>query len=175
MDRNLAGETSVRFSPTLTETASTELLKIQGSIDQLKTELHQQNDHFVRLEDRINTEVDTLNQKIYRDKTIASREISSIKQDSQAIGKVLFRMLMLLPVRIFNWFKCFAEITVCESTVEYEGKDAHAVLIILRPLNVSPNVDKKTIRALNKLSYKSLAKIEKAEKKPNFKIILSAF
>ena len=175
MDRNLAGETSFRFSPTLTETASTELLKIQGSIDQLKTELHQQNDHFVRLEDRINTEVDTLNQKIYRDKTIASREISSVKQDIQVIGWVLFRLLMLLPVRIFNWFKCFAEVTVCESTVEYEGKDTHAVLIVLRPLNVSPNVDKKTIRALNKLSYKSLVKIEKAEKKPNFKIILSAF
>ena len=177
MDRNLAGETSFRVSPTLTETASTELLKIQGSIDQLKTELHQQNDHFVRLEDRINTEVDTLNQKIYRDKTIASREISSVKQDIQVIGWVLFRMLMLLPVRIVNWFKCFAEVTVCESTVEYEGAVAHAVLIVLRPLNASPNpnVDKKTIRALNKLSYKSLAKIEKAEKKPNFKIILSAF
>lgn len=175
MDRNLAGETSFRFSPTLTETASTELLKIQGSIDQLKTELHQQNDHFVRLEDRINTEVDTLNQKIYRDKTIASREISSVKRDIQVIGWVLFRMLMLLPIRIFNWFKCFAEVTVCESTVEYEGAVAHAVLIVLRPLNASPNVDKKTIRALNKLSYKSLAKIEKAEKKPNFKIILSAF
>lgn len=175
MDRNLAGETSFRFSPTLTESASTELLKIQGTIDQLKTELHQQNDHFARLEDRINTEVDTLHRKIFTDKTIASREIASLKQDIQAIGLVIFRMLMLLPVRVVNWFKCFAEVTVCESTVEYEGTVVHAVLIVLRPLNMSPNIDKKTIRALNKLSYKSLARIEKAEKKPTFKIILSAF
>lgn len=175
MDRNLAGETSFRFSPTLSETASTELLKIQGSIDQLTVDVHQQNDHISKFERNVASEMDTLHQKIYRDKTIASREISSIKQDIQAIGWVLFRMLMLLPVRIVNWFKCFAEVTVCESTVEYEGAVAHAVLIVLRPLNASPNVDKKTIRALNKLSYKSLAKIEKAEKKPNFKIILSAF
>lgn len=175
MDRNLAGETSFRFSPTLTETASTELLKIQQSIDQLNTELHQQNNHIVKLENMATSEVDTLDRKINTNKVIASREIASLKQDIQAIGWVLFRMLMLLPVRIINWFKCFAEVTVCESTVEYEGTVAHAVLIVLRPLNASPNVDKKTIRALNKLSYKSLARIEKAEKKPNFKIILSAF
>ena len=179
MDRNLAGETSFCFSPTLTETASTELLKIQGSIDQLKTELYhelyQQNDHIVKLENMVTSEMDTLDQKINTNKVIASREIASLKQDIQVIGWVLFCMLMLLPVRIFNWFKCFAEVTVCESTVEYEETVAHAVLIVLRPLNASPNVDKKTIRALNKLSYKSLARIKKAEKKPNFKIILSAF
>lgn len=175
MDRNLAGETSFRFSPTLTETASTELLKIQQSIDALNTDVNQQENHIAKLEDTTTRAQEELDQKINTNKIIASREIASVKQDIQAIGWVIFRMLMLLPVRIVNWFKCFAEITVCESTVEYEGKDAHAVLIVLRPLNMSPNIDKKTIRALNKLSYKSLAKIEKAEKKPNFKIILSAF
>ena len=175
MDRNLAGETSFRVSPTLTETASTELLKIQGSIDQLTVDVHQQNDHISKFESNVASEVDALHQKIYLNNVDITKEIHAIRQNIQAIGRVIFRLLMLLPVRIFNWFKCFAEVTVCESTVEYEGKDAHAVLIVLRPLNVSPNVDKKTIRALNKLSYKSLAKIEKAEKKPNFKIILSAF
>lgn len=175
MDRNLAGETSFRFSPTLTETASTELLKIQGSIDQLTVDVRQQNDHISKFESNVASEVDALHQKIYSSNVDITKEIHAIRQNIQAIGRVIFRLLMLLPVRIFNWFKCFAEVTVCESTVEYEGKDAHAVLIVLRPLNVSPNVDKKTIRALNKLSYKSLTKIEKAEKKPNFKIILSAF
>ena len=175
MDRNLAGETSFRVSPTLSETASTELLKIQGSIDRLNTELHQQNDHISKFESNVASEVDALHQKIYSSNVDITKEIHAIRQNIQAIGRVIFRLLMLLPVRIFNWFKCFAEVTVCESTVEYEGKDAHAILIVLRPLNVSPNVDKKTIRALNKLSYKSLARIEKAEKKPNFKIILSAF
>ena len=175
MDRNLAGETSFRFSPTLTETASTELLKIQGSIDQLTVDVHQQSDHISKFERNVASEVDALHQKIYSSNVDITKEIHAIRQNIQAIGRVIFRLLMLLPVRIFNWFKCFAEVTVCESTVEYEGKDAHAVLIILRPLNASPNVDKKTIRALNKLSYKSLARIEKAEKKPNFKIILSAF
>ena len=175
MDRNLAGETSFRVSPTLTETASTELLKIQGSIDQLTVDVHQQSDHISKFERNVASEVDALHQKIYSSNVDITKEIHAIRQNIQAIGRVIFRLLMLLPVRIFNWFKCFAEVTVCESTVEYEGKDAHAVLIVLRPLNVSPNVDKKTIRALNKLSYKSLAKIEKAEKKPNFKIILSAF
>ena len=116
-----------------------------------------------------------LHQKIYSSNVDIANEIHAIRQDIQAIDRVIFRMLMLLPVRIFNWFKCFAEITVCESTVEYEGKDAHAVLIVLRPLNMSPNVDKKTIRKFNKLSYESLARIEKAEEKPTFKIILSAF
>lgn len=175
MDRNLAGETSFRFSPTLTETASTELLKIQGSIDQLTVDVHQQSDHISKIERNVDSEVDVLHQKIYLNNKEVAKDILSIKQDIKAIGWVLFRTLMLLPVRIVNWFKCFAEVTVCESTVEYEGTVAHAVLIVLRPLNASPNVDKKTIRALNKLSYKSLAKIEKAEKKPNFKIILSAF
>ena len=175
MDRNLAGETSFRFSPTLTETASTELLKIQQSIDALNTDVYQQENHIAKLEDKIATEVDALHQKIYLNNKEVAKDILSLKHDIQAIGRVLFRMLMLLPVRIFNWFKCFAEITVCESTVEYEGTVAHAVLIVLRPLNMSPNIDKKTIRALNKLSYKSLARIEKAEKKPTFKIILSAF
>lgn len=175
MDRNLAGETSFRFSPTLSETASTEFLKIQGSIDQLTVDVHQQNDHISKFESDVVSEVGALHQKIYLNNKEVAKDILSIKQDIQAIGWVLFRILMLLPVRIFNWFKCFAEITVCESTVEYEGAVAHAVLIVLRPLNASPNVDKKTIRALNKLSYKSLARIEKAEKKPNFKIILSAF
>lgn len=175
MDRNLAGETSFRFSPTLTETASTELLKIQGSIDQLTVDVRQQSDHISKFEGAVSSEMDAIHQKIYLNNKEVAEDVLSLKHDIQAIGRALFRMLMLLPVRIFNWFKCFAEITVCESTVEYEGKDAHAVLIILRPLNVSPNVDKKTIRKLNKLSYESLAKIEKAEKKPNFKIILSAF
>lgn len=175
MDRNLAGETSFRFSPTLTETASTELLKIQGSIDQLTVDVRQQNDHISKFESNVASEVDALHQKIYLNNKEVAKGILSIKQDIQAIGWVLFRMLMLLPVRIVNWFTCFAEVTVCESTVEYDGAVAHAVLIVLRPLNASPNVDKKTIRALNKLSYKSLARIEKAEKKPNFKIILSAF
>lgn len=175
MDRNLAGETSFRFSPTLTETASTELLKIQQSIDALNTDVYQQENHIAKLEDTTTRAQEELDQKINTNKIIASREIASVKQDIQAIGWVIFRMLMLLPVRIVNWFKCFAEVTVCESTVEYEGMVAHAVLIALRPLNASPNVNKKTIRELNKLSYKSLAKIEKAEKKPNFKIILSAF
>lgn len=175
MDRNLAGETSLRFSSTLTETASTELLKIQGSIDQLTVDVHQQNDHISKFEGTVSSEMDVIHQKIYLNNKEVAKDVLSLKHDTQAIGRVLFRMLMLLPVRIFNWFKCFAEVTVCESTVEYEGKDAHAVLIVLRPLNVSPNVDKKTIRALNKLSYKSLAKIEKAEEKPTFKIILSAF
>lgn len=175
MDRNLAGETSFRFSPTLTETASTELLKIQGSIDQLTVDVRQQSDHISKFEGAVSSEIDAIHQKIYANNKEVAKDVLSLKHDIQAIGRVLFRMLMLLPVRIFNWFKCFAEITVCESTVEYEGTVAHAVLIVLRPLNVSPNVDKKTIRALNKLSYKSLAKIEKAEKKPNFKIILSAF
>lgn len=175
MDRNLAGETSFRFSPTLSETASTELLKIQGSIDQLTVDVRQQSDHISKFERNVASEVDVLHQKIYLNNKEVAKDILSIKQDIRAIGCVLFRMLMLLPVRIFNWFKCFAEVTVCESTVEYEGTVAHAVLIVLRPLNASPNVDKKTIRALNKLSYKSLARIEKAEKKPNFKIILSAF
>ena len=175
MDRNLAGETSFRVSPTLTETASTELLKIQGSIDQLTVDVHQQSDHISKFERNVASEVDALHQKIYSSNVDITKEIHAIRQNIQAIGRVIFRLLMLLPVRIFNWFKCFAEVTVCESTVEYEGKDAHAVLIVLRPLNVSPNVDKKTIRALNKLSYKSLARIEKAEEKPTFKIILSAF
>lgn len=175
MDRNLAGETSFHFSPTLTETASTELLKIQGSIDQLTVDVRQQNDHISKFEGAVSSEMDVIHQKIYLNNKEVAKDVLSLKHDTQAIGWVLFRMLMLLPVRIFNWFKCFAEITVCESTIEHEGKDAHAVLIILRPLNVSPNVDKKTIRALNKLSYESLARIEKAEKKPNFKIILSAF
>lgn len=175
MDRNLAGETSFRFSPTLSETAYTELLKIQGSIDQLTVDVRQQSDHISKFERNVASEVDALHQKIYLNNKEVAKDIFSLKQDIQAIGWVLFRMLMLLPVRIVNWFKCFAEVTVCESTVEYEGTVAHAVLIVLRPLNASPNVDKKTIRALNKLSYKSLAKIEKAEKKPNFKIILSAF
>lgn len=177
MDRNLAGETSFRFSPTLTETASTELLKIQGSIDQLTVDVRQQNEHISKFEGAVSSEIDVIHQKIYLNNKEVAKDVLSLKHDTQAIGWVLFRMLMLLPVRIVNWFKCFAEIIVCESTVEYEGKDAHAVLIVLRPLNASPNpnVDKKTIRALNKLSYKSLAKIEKAEKKPNFKIILSAF
>ena len=175
MDRNLAGETSFRFSPTLSETASTELLKIQGSIDQLTVDVRQQNDHISKFEGAVSSEMDVIHQKIYLNNKEVAKDVLSLKHDTQAIGWVLFRMLMLLPVRIVNWFKCFAEITVCESTVEYEGTVAHAVLIVLRPLNVSPNVDKKTIRALNKLSYKSLAKIEKAEKKPNFKIILSAF
>lgn len=177
MDRNLAGETSFRFSPTLTETASTELLKIQGSIDQLTVDVRQQNEHISKFEGAVSSEMDAIHQKIYLNNKEVAKDILSIKQDIQVIGWVLFRMLMLLPVRIVNWFKCFAEVTVCESTVEYEGAVAHAVLIVLRPLNASPNpnVDKKTIRALNKLSYKSLAKIEKAEKKPNFKIILSAF
>lgn len=175
MDRNLAGETSFRFSPTLTETASTELLKIQGSIDQLTVDVRQQNDHISKFEGAVSSEMDVIHQKIYLNNKEVAKDVLSLKHDTQAIGWVLFRMLMLLPVRIFNWFKCFAEVTVCESTVEYEGTVAHAVLIVLRPLNASPNVDKKTIRALNKLSYKSLAKIEKAEKKPNFKIILSAF
>lgn len=175
MDRNLAGETSFRFSPTLSETAYTELLKIQGSIDQLTVDVRQQSDHISKFERNVASEVDALHQKIYLNNKEVAKDIFSLKQDIQAIGWVLFRMLMLLPVRIVNWFKCFAEVTVCESTVEYEGTVAHAVLIVLRPLNASPNVDKKTIRALNKLSYKSLARIEKAEKKPNFKIILSAF
>ena len=175
MDRNLAGETSFRFSPTLTETASTELLKIQGSIDQLTVDVRQQNDHISKFEGAVSSEMDVIHQKIYLNNKEVAKDVLSLKHDTQAIGWVLFRMLMLLPVRIVNWFKCFAEITVCESTVEYEGTVAHAVLIVLRPLNVSPNVDKKTIRELNKLSYKSLARIEKAEKKPNFKIILSAF
>lgn len=175
MDRNLAGETSFRFSPTLTETASTELLKIQGSIDQLTVDVRQQNDHISKFEGAVSSEMDVIHQKIYLNNKEVAKDVLSLKHDTQAIGWVLFRMLMLLPVRIFNWFKCFAEVTVCESTIEYEGTVAHAVLIVLRPLNASPNVDKKTIRALNKLSYKSLAKIEKAEKKPNFKIILSAF
>ena len=175
MDRNLAGETSFRFSPTLTETASTELLKIQGSIDQLTVDVRQQSDHISKFEGAVSSEMDVIHQKIYLNNKEVAKDVLSLKHDTQAIGWVLFRMLMLLPVRIFNWFKCFAEITVCESTVEYEGTVAHAVLIVLRPLNVSPNVDKKTIRELNKLSYKSLARIEKAEKKPNFKIILSAF
>lgn len=175
MDRNLAGETSFRFSPTLTETASTELLKIQGSIDQLTVDVRQQNDHISKFEGAVSSEMDVIHQKIYLNNKEVAKDVLSLKHDTQAIGWVLFRMLMLLPVRIFNWFKCFAEITVCESTVEYEGTVAHAVLIVLRPLNVSPNVDKKTIRELNKLSYKSLARIEKAEKKPNFKIILSTF
>ena len=175
MDRNLAGETSFRFSPTLTETASTELLKIQGSIDQLTVDVRQQSDHISKFEGAVSSEMDVIHQKIYLNNKEVAKDVLSLKHDTQAIGLVLFRMLMLLPVRIFNWFKCFAEVTVCESTVEYEGTVAHAVLIVLRPLNVSPNVDKKTIRELNKLSYKSLAKIEKAEKKPNFKIILSAF
>ena len=175
MDRNLAGETSFRFSPTLTETASTELLKIQGSIDQLTVDVRQQNDHISKFEGAVSSEMDVIHQKIYLNNKEVAKDVLSLKHDTQAIGWVLFRMLMLLPVRIFNWFKCFAEVTVCESTVEYEGTVAHAVLIVLRPLNVSPNVDKKTIRELNKLSYKSLARIEKAEKKPNFKIILSAF
>ena len=175
MDRNLAGETSFRFSPTLSETASTELLKIQGSIDQLTVDVRQQNDHISKFEGAVSSEMDVIHQKIYLNNKEVAKDVLSLKHDTQAIGWVLFRMLMLLPVRIVNWFKCFAEITVCESTVEYEGTVAHAVLIVLRPLNVSPNVDKKTIRALNKLSYKSLARIEKAEKKPNFKIILSAF
>lgn len=175
MDRNLAGETSFRFSPTLSETASTELLKIQGSIDQLTVDVRQQNDHISKFEGAVSSEMDVIHQKIYLNNKEVAKDVLSLKHDTQAIGWVLFRMLMLLPVRIFNWFKCFAEITVCESTVEYEGTVAHAVLIVLRPLNVSPNVDKKTIRELNKLSYKSLARIEKAEKKPNFKIILSAF
>lgn len=175
MDRNLAGETSFRFSPTLTETASTELLKIQGSIDQLTVDVRQQSDHISKFECNATSEIDAIHQKIYANNKEVTKDVLSLKHDIQAIGRVLFRMLMLLPVRIFNWFKCFAEITVCESTVEYEGTVVHAVLIILRPLNRGPNVDKKTIRALNKLSYKSLAKIEKAKKKPNFKIILSAF
>lgn len=175
MDRNLAGETSFRFSPTLTETASTELLKIQGSIDQLTVDVRQQNDHISKFEGAVSSEMDVIHQKIYLNNKEVAKDVLSLKHDTQAIGWVLFRMLMLLPVRIFNWFKCFAEVTVCESTVEYEGTVAHAVLIVLCPLNVSPNVDKKTIRALNKLSYKSLARIEKAEKKPNFKIMLSAF
>lgn len=175
MDRNLAGETSFRFSPTLSETASTELLKIQGSIDQLTVDVRQQNEHISKFEGAVSSEMDAVHQKIYLNNKEVAKDVLSLKHDIQAIGRVLFRMLMLLPVRIFNWFKCFAEVTVCESTVEYEGAVAHAVLIVLRPLNASPNVDKKTIRALNKLSYKSLAKIEKAEKKPNFKIILSAF
>ena len=175
MDRNLAGETSFRFSPTLSETASTELLKIQGSIDQLTVDVRQQSDHISKFEGAVSSEMDVIHQKIYLNNKEVAKDVLSLKHDTQAIGWVLFRMLMLLPVRIFNWFKCFAEITVCESTVEYEGTVAHAVLIVLRPLNVSPNVDKKTIRELNKLSYKSLARIEKAEKKPNFKIILSAF
>ena len=175
MDRNLAGETSFRFSPTLSETASTELLKIQGSIDQLTVDVRQQNDHISKFEGAVSSEMDVIHQKIYLNNKEVAKDVLSLKHDTQAIGWVLFRMLMLLPVRIFNWFKCFAEVTVCESTVEYEGTVAHAVLIVLRPLNVSPNVDKKTIRELNKLSYKSLARIEKAEKKPNFKIILSAF
>ena len=175
MDRNLAGETSFRFSPTLTESASTELLKIQGSIDQLTVDVRQQNDHISKFESNATSEIDAIHQKIYANNKEVAKDVLSLKHDIQAIGRVLFRMLMLLPVRIFNWFKCFAEITVCESTIEYEGTAVHAVLIILRPLNMSPNIDKKTIRALNKLSYKSLARIEKAEKKPNFKIILSAF
>ena len=175
MDRNLAGETSFRFSPTLSETASTELLKIQGSIDQLTVDVRQQNDHISKFEGAVSSEMDVIHQKIYLNNKEVAKDVLSLKHDTQAIGWVLFRMLMLLPVRIFNWFKCFAEVTVCESTVEYEGTVAHAVLIVLRPLNLSPNVDKKTIRELNKLSYKSLARIEKAEKKPNFKIILSAF
>lgn len=175
MDRNLAGETSFRFSPTLSETAYTELLKIQGSIDQLTVDVRQQSDHISKFEGAVSSEMDAIHQKIYLNNKEVAKDVLSLKHDSQVIGWVLFRMLMLLPVRIFNWFKCFAEITVCESTVEYEGAVAHAVLIVLRPLNASPNVDKKTIRALNKLSYKSLARIEKAEKKPNFKIILSAF
>lgn len=175
MDRNLAGETSFRFSPTLSETASTELLKIQGSIDQLTVDVRQQNEHISKFEGAVSSEMDAVHQKIYLNNKEVAKDVLSLKHDIQAIGRVLFRMLMLLPVRIFNWFKCFAEVTVCESTVEYEGAVAHAVLIVLRPLNASPNVDKKTIRALNKLSYKSLARIKKAEKKPNFKIILSAF
>lgn len=175
MDRNLAGETTFRFSPTLTESASTELLKIQQSIDALNTDVYQQENHIAKLEDTTTRVQEELDQKINTNKVIASMEIASLKQDIQAIGWVIFRMLMLLPVRIVNWFKCFAEVTVCESTVEYEGRVAHAVLIVLRPLDVSPNIDKKTIRALNKLSYKSLVRIKKAEKKPTFKIILSAF
>lgn len=175
MDRNLAGETSFRFSPILSETASTELLKIQGSIDQLTVDVRQQNEHISKFEGAVSSEMDAVHQKIYLNNKEVAKDVLSLKHDIQAIGRVLFRMLMLLPVRIFNWFKCFAEVTVCESTVEYEGAVAHAVLIVLRPLNASPNVDKKTIRALNKLSYKSLARIKKAEKKPNFKIILSAF
>lgn len=175
MDRNLAGETSFRFSPTLTESASTELLKIQGSIDQLTVDIHQQNDHISKFEGAVSSEMNAIHQKIYTSNVDIANEIHAIRQDIQAIGEIIFHMLMLLPVRIVNWFKCFAEVTVCESTVEYEGRVAHAVLIVLRPLDVSPNVDKKTIRKLNKLSYESLARIKKAEKKPTFKIILSAF
>lgn len=175
MDRNLAGETSFRFSPTLTETASTELLNIQKSIDQLNMDLHQQNDHIAKLEGRTASEVDALHQKIYANNQAIAKVILSMRQDIQVIGEIIFQLLTLFPIRILNWFKCFAELTICETTSKQEGKDIHPVLIVLHPLNMSPNIDKKTIRALNKLSYKSLARIKKAEKKPTFKIILSSF
>lgn len=175
MDRNLAGETSFRFSPTLTETASTELLKIQQTIDQLNTDLHQQKEQTADFESKIYSELGEIHQKIHSDKMNINRDVISIRQDIQVIGEIIFGMLTLFPIRILNWFKCFAELTICETTSKQEGKDIHPVLIVLHPLNMSPNIDKKAIRALNKLSYKSLARIKKAEKKPTFKIIFSSF
>lgn len=175
MDRNLAGETSFRFSPTLTETASTELLKIQQTIDQLNTDLHQQNDRIARLKGRTFSVTRELEQKIYYNAQNTAKDILSMRQDIQVIGEIVFGMLTLLPVRILNWFKWFAELTICETTSKQKGKDIHPVLIVLHPLNMSPNINKKAIRSLNKLSYESLARIRKAEKKPTFKIILSSF
>lgn len=178
MDRNLAGETSFRFSPTLTETASTELLKIQRSIDVLKTEMHQQNAQANRFEekvDKLDAEVGAMYQTTLVNIKDIAKDINSIQYDIQVIYKMIFRVLTLFPIRILNWFKCFAELLVCESTVKYKGKDVHAVMITIHPLDRNPNNDKKIIRSMNKESYRSLARIKKAEKKPLFKITISMF
>lgn len=175
MDRNLAGETSFRFSPTLTETASTELLNLQERFNQITTDLQNQNDHIAKLEGKVASEMDALHQKIYDNVKVINENVVSVQNDIQVISEIIFRVLTFFPVRVLNWFKCFAELTVCESTSNHKGTDVHPVLIVIHPLNMSPNIDKKTIRSLNKASYESLAKINKTEKNPTFKIILSMF
>lgn len=176
MDRNLAGETSYRFSPTLTEAASFELNNLQERIDTLYIDATNR-DHRIDDLERKNTEAiteitDKFRNDLYENSKSTYSDIRSLKCSVDTLSDVLFRVLIRLPIRILNWFMCFASLNI--SQVAESGK-RHLVTIILHPMNMSPNIDKKTIRELNKISYETLCKIKKSEKNPRFKVTLTVF
>lgn len=176
MDRNLAGETTYRFSPTLTEAASFELNNLQERIDALYADAANRDYRIDEIErksiDNI-TEITDKFQTTLHEKTKNLRsEIRSLECSVDTLSDALFYALIYLPVRILNWFKCFATLNISQAV---KSGERHRVTIILHPMNMSPNIDKKTIRKLNKISYGVLHKIKKSEKNPRFEVNLTVF
>lgn len=168
MDRNLAGETSSRFSPTLTESASVELLNLQGRIDHLYDDVQKQKNHITEFENNVKYELDGVHQTLYSNIQDINNSISYTQGRIQALDKIIFNILTLLPVRMLNWFNCFAELEINESR-----DNVYSVSINVDPLNKYHDSNKKAVRSHNKAAYEKLSRIKKTEENPSFVIIFT--